>query len=62
MATLSTPLNTAQAVDAFIRNVVLNFPGFQEHVEIANGDLLLDDSRLAYIGKMENGACAWWTS
>jgi hypothetical protein len=55
----STRLDTAQSVDSFVRSVVLGFPAFQEHIDISSGELSIDDSRLAYIGKIEGNSCAW---
>jgi hypothetical protein len=57
---LSISLATAEAVDTFVRDVILSFPGFQEHKDISTGELVVDDSRRAYIGKIEGSICAWY--
>ena len=57
---LSISLRTAEAVDIFVHDVVSSFPGFQEHKDISTGELMVDDSRKAYIGKIEGNICAWY--
>jgi len=53
---------SSSTVDRFVRKVLENCPPFNEHKDISTGSLVIDTSRLAYIGKIENGACAWWAS
>ncbi len=57
---LSISLGTAEAVNTFVRDVISSFPGFQEHKDISTGELMVDDSRKAYIGKIEGNICAWY--
>ena len=49
-------------VNRFVRKVLENCPPFNEHKDISTGSLVIDTSRLAYIGKIENRVCAWWAS
>jgi hypothetical protein len=57
---ISISLGTAKAIGTFVRDVISSFPGFQEHKDISTGELIVDDSRKAYIGKIEGNICAWY--
>jgi len=53
-------LSTEEAVDLFIKGLISNFSPFHDHQDIESGELQIDCTRRAYIGKMEGQQCAWW--
>jgi hypothetical protein len=48
-------------VDVFIRQTVSkeNLPGLYEHQDITSGQLVVDESRKAYTGSIENNILQW---
>jgi hypothetical protein len=57
---LSLHLTSAESVNTFVRGIISSFPAFNDHQDISTGALVIDNSRLAYVGKIEGNSCAWW--
>jgi hypothetical protein len=59
---LTTPFNTAAAIDTFVHNTVSEYLTFNLHEDIASGKFVIDRTQLAYIRKLDGKTVAFYAA